>query len=144
MNFREITEQDLPAVFEVRVATREHAYSMDELAELGITPESVAEMMKKDHWGYLCEMDERIVGFAMGDRSTGEMWVIAILPDYEGLGIGGKLILLVENWLKDQGCKKLWLTTGSDPGMRAFGFYLHQNWKKAEVEGEIMYFRKSV
>ncbi len=41
MEFREISENDIPALFAVRVATRENTLSMEQLTGLGITEESV-------------------------------------------------------------------------------------------------------
>ena len=84
MRFRETTETDVPELFAVRVATRENALSRDQLAGLGINEESVSAMLRTTHRGWLCEEGDRVVGFAMGNRESGEMWVIALLPDYEG------------------------------------------------------------
>ena len=72
---------------------------MNELEELGITKESVSAMMDTSHRGWLCEADDKIVGFAMGNRENGEMWVIAVIPEYEKIGIGAKLLNRVEDWL---------------------------------------------
>lgn len=142
MLYRQITEADLPEIFEVRTSTREHSYTLKELEGLGITVESVAQKIKGDYKGFLCLVEGRIAGFSMGNRSTGEMWVIAILPEFEGMGLGGRLITLIEDWLWREGCDELWLTTGSDPSMRAYGFYLHMGWHEAELDDEIRTFRK--
>ncbi|MEQ8186619.1 MAG: hypothetical protein ABRQ39_01505 [Candidatus Eremiobacterota bacterium] len=40
LNFREITKNDIPALFAVRVATHENRLTMEELSSLGITEES--------------------------------------------------------------------------------------------------------
>ena len=81
---REVTLADVPALFDVRVATRENAYTLDELAALGITEASVREKLRGDCAGWLCEVTGRVVGFSMAERSTGELWVIAVRPDFEG------------------------------------------------------------
>jgi hypothetical protein len=84
MKYIEISNTDIPSLFSVRVATRENTLSLEQLTGLGITEESVAVMLGSTHRGWLCEADDQIVGFAMGNRDNGEIWVIAILPEYEG------------------------------------------------------------
>lgn len=81
--FRQITADDIPALFAVRVATWHTERGLEELTQFGITHESVRGMLVDSHRGWLCEVDSRIVGFAMGDRTKGEMWVIAVLKAYE-------------------------------------------------------------
>jgi GNAT superfamily N-acetyltransferase len=40
----------------------------------------------------------------MADRKTGELWVIAILPEYEQKRIGARLMQMAEDWLWACGC----------------------------------------
>ena len=142
MNFREITEADVPELFVVRAATRENALSREQLAGLGITEASVRALMQRTHRGWLCEDNGRIVGFAMGNGETGEMWVIAILPEFWGRGIGGRLIDSVENWLWSLGHDETWLTTDKDTSLRAYGFYIHQGWSDSTIKNGCRYMIK--
>ena len=132
-NFREITPDDVPSLFAVRTATRENAYTTEQLRELGITVESVRALLGKTHRGWLCVDEGRVVGFSMGNKQHGEIWVIAVLPEYEGRGIGARLLTLVEDWLWSEGWEVLWLTTDIDPSLRAYGFYRKQGWVDLEV-----------
>ena len=134
--FREITAADMPAIFDVRVATWHNDRGRQELTELGITHPSVCEMLESSHRGWLCEIDSRVVGFAMGNRDTGEMWVIAVLQEYEGNGIGKRLLGLVEAWLFSQGWSEIWLTTDPDETIRAVGFYRHLGWTDWKLDGD--------
>ena len=134
MTFREIQPDDMQAIFNVRVATWHNDRGLEELTKLGITHESVRQMMKDSHRGWLCEVEGRVVGFAMGNKKTGEMWVIAVLQEYEGKGIGKQLLSSVEDWLGSEGWKELWLTTDPDESVRAVGFYRHQGWKDWKIE----------
>ncbi|WP_255989057.1 GNAT family N-acetyltransferase [Chitinolyticbacter albus] len=130
MLIRETQLADLPELFRVRAATRENALSVDYLATLGITPESAARSMASgESRGWLCEIDGRIVGFASGDRSSGEMLVLAVLPEYEGRGIGRALLQRVRDWLADCGCPRVWLAANPDPAGRAHGFYRRCGWQ---------------
>jgi GNAT superfamily N-acetyltransferase len=126
--FREITPVDVPALFVVRTATRENPYSLEALRAIGITEESVRAKLASVHRGWLAEVDGRIVGFAMGDSSSGELLVVAVLPEFEGRGLGRGLIERIQDWLWSHGWPELWLVTGPDTATRAFGFYRRLGW----------------
>ena len=129
-SFREMHASDLPAVFELRVSTRENAVTMEELEEdYGITPSSLAEAMAADVKGWLCEEEALVVGFAMGDRSNGEVQVVAVRPGHENRGIGKRLLGLVQTWLYEQGHQEIWLLSNPDSGVRAHGFYRKLGWQ---------------
>jgi GNAT superfamily N-acetyltransferase len=135
-SLRRIVEADIPELFRVRVATWHNPNGAEELARFGITPESVATQLRTTHCGWLWEVDGRVVGFAIGDRSNGEMWVIAVLKEHEGQGIGGRLLRAVETWLFSEGWKEIWLTTDLDPAFRAVGFYRSQGWEDWKLEAD--------
>jgi GNAT superfamily N-acetyltransferase len=102
---------------------------------LSITPESVAFWLEASTTGWLCEAaSDEVVGFCMADSSTGELLVIALLPEYEGSGIGGQLMECAESWLAQSGCTRAWLTTDLDPKLRAYGFYRHRGWTDWKLE----------
>jgi GNAT superfamily N-acetyltransferase len=144
MHLRSIVAADIPALFAVRVATHENRVSREQLAAMGITEASVAEGLRGDRQGWLCEADGRVVGFAMGDRATGELLVIAVLPEYVGRGIGARLLHAVEAWLEAAGCRRLWLTTDVDPALKAYGFYLHHGWLDERIDAGTRYMTKRV
>lgn len=139
---REITHQDVPKLFPVRIRTRENRMSMEELAAIGITVESMQAAIKGTHKGWLAEQDGKVVGFVMGDYEARELTVIALLPEYEGQGIGGQLITKVEAWLKSKGCRSIWLTTDMDTSLRAYGFYLKQGWQDLKIEHDLRFMVK--
>jgi len=142
MKIRGITEADIPALFAVRVATHENRLTRAELVSLGITEESVKKRLRGSFKGWLCEASDQVVGFAMGDGSTGELWVIALLPDYIGQGIGSALLRRVEDWLQANGCTQLWLTTDIDTKLKAYTFYLQHGWRDDRVEDGLRYMVK--
>ena len=130
LSFRQMETGDLPSAFSVRLSTEENAITMAELArDYGVTPESLAEAMKSTVKGWLCEDGGAVVGFAMGDRSNGEVQVVAVLPDYEGRGIGRQLLGQVQSWLFSQGHGEIWLRANPDPHIRATGFYKKLGWR---------------
>ena len=142
MNLRLIKPEDLSVIIEVRASTRENSFSRAALRDLGITEESIAELLRTTHRGWLCEEEGRVVGFAIGDGKTGELWVIAVLPEFEGRGVGLRLIESVEEWLWSLGWLEIWLWTSADHQNRAFTFYSKGGWNVSETKGEILYMKK--
>lgn len=142
MEYREIVDTDIGGLFAVRMATRENSLSCEQLTSLGITEASVREMVNRTYRGWHCEENAQIVGFAMGNRENGEMWVIAVLPDYECRGIGAELLTRVEEWLWSEGWSEIWLTTDVDTTLRAYGFYRRQGWIDHEVRNRLRYMKK--
>ncbi|MEM7392322.1 MAG: GNAT family N-acetyltransferase [Verrucomicrobiota bacterium] len=143
MQLREIKAEDMQTIFDIRVATWHNERGREELTQLGITHDSVREQIKETHKGWLCEVDRQAVGFAMGDRTTGEMWVIAVLKAFEGRGIGGQLLQRVEAWLGSEGWNEIWLTTDQDETLRAVGFYRHLGWIDWKFEHGDRYMKKT-
>jgi GNAT superfamily N-acetyltransferase len=144
MGFRPVRESDIPRLFEVRAATRENALSPDTMERMGITPENVRAMLSSTHMGWVWEEDGLPGGFAMADGSTGELWVIAILPELEGRGIGRGLMERAESWLRSLGWDRAWLTTDMDTSLRAYGFYRALGWSGWKTEGGDRYMEKGL
>lgn len=142
MKIRLIEPKDLSAIFDLRAVTRENPLSRDELRLMGITEKSTAKSLRTTHRGWLCEDEGKITGFAIGDGQTGELSVIAVLPEYEGQGIGTQLLAEVEGWMASAGRKEFWLWTWSDPKTRAYSFYLNRGWQVSEVKTGVVYMKK--
>jgi ribosomal protein S18 acetylase RimI-like enzyme len=142
MLFREIEERDLDELSIVRSKTDENNITLEQLVSMGITKETSSEKMKDDLKGWLCEMGGKLVGFSMGFGKTGEMWVIAVLPEYIRQGIGTKLLALVEDYLF-QTNNELWLTTDIDTKLRAYSFYRSNGWEDKELKDDLRVMIKS-
>ena len=108
--------------------------TLEELQRLGINAQSVTESLCKSTKGWVCDNCDRVVAFSMADCATGEFLVIAVLPEYEGKGVGGRLMALAEEWLAASGCKRAWLTTDLDTTLRAYGFYRKRGWTDWKIE----------
>jgi len=127
---REIQVKDLPTIFDVRLSTVENAVTLEVLArDYDTTPESLADAMRTDVKGWLGEKSGRVAGFAMGDRGSGEVLVVAVRPEFEGQGVGGQLLAKVQSWLFSQGYEAIWLRASPDAGTRAHGFYRRLGWQ---------------
>jgi len=137
MQYRHMKRQDVDEVLRLRTLTRENALTMEELAGLGITPESTSRLLGQDAKGWVCEESGEILGFAMGDGRSGEVLVLAVLPRHEGRGIGRHLLSSVRDWLFSRGHRELWLLANPDPAVRAHGFYRRLGWRPTgERRGE--------
>ena len=122
--FRALHEREIEEIFDLRGATRESAISRERLAALGITSTSVAKHLAAGATrGWVCVAESRIVGFCIGEWATGEVLVLAVLPAFEGRGIGKTLLSLVVDWLRSFKPKRVWLGASSDPKTRSHGFY---------------------
>ena len=82
--FRIAAAADVPAIARVRTSVRENLLTIEQLAERGITNESVAASFAVDHRGWVA-----IVGFSIADRATRSIFALFVLPGHEGRGIGG-------------------------------------------------------
>lgn len=128
--FRETRVDDIEGMFTVRARTRQNPMSKDQLASYGITSETNAANLANGRIkGWVCFHDSTLVGFCNGNTATGEVLVIAVLPEYEGKGVGTRLLSFAVEWLCSSGFKKLWLAASPDPGIRAHGFYRSLGWR---------------
>ncbi|MBE9215152.1 GNAT family N-acetyltransferase [Plectonema cf. radiosum LEGE 06105] len=50
------------------------------------------------------------------DDSMGEIYMVAVDPDFQGQGIGSVLIKFALDWMKDAGMSIAMVETGGDPG----------------------------
>ncbi|MEM1112450.1 MAG: GNAT family N-acetyltransferase [Pseudomonadota bacterium] len=124
-----MTAADIRDAFSIRTSTLENALTLAELEEeYGLTPDSLDEAMNGSARGWIGEVEGKAVGFAMGDGDTGELTVIAVRPEFEGLGIGTQLLHKVESWLFSRGHRELWLLTTPDPNLRAYRLYVAKGW----------------
>ena len=130
ITFCQATPDDTAACIAIRGKTRENAVSAERLMALGITLESWSHDVRSGKlWGLVCLADQQMVGYCFGDRLTGEIVVLALLPDWEGTGIGKRLLQGVVQQLHSDGFERLFLGCSSDPCSRSYGFYRHLGWR---------------
>jgi len=130
LKYRPALPEDAQECLVVRGRTRQNAASEDWLRSIGITSESWARSIRSGALpGHVCTVDEKIVGFCFGARETGEIEVVALLPDFENLGIGKKLLAKTSQKLAKLGHTRLFLGCSPDPASRSHGFYRHLGWR---------------
>jgi GNAT superfamily N-acetyltransferase len=146
MNIREAQIEDIETLFNIRTGVIENHQSREELVTLGITPETVAEMLQTDCRAWIAEIDEQPIAFSMANAAEKTIFAMFVLPSFEGRGAGRALMQQAEQWLWLQGVEEIWLLTGNDPNLRAYGFYLHLGWTPVDLQpdGQIKFLKKKV
>ena len=134
MNLRQATANDVPVMFEIRTSGRENHMTLEELAEDGITLDSVVESLSGPNRGWLVSCDDRVVGFSLADDENRVIWAVFVLPEYEGRGGGRLLLNAATEWLLGSGSGPISLATA--PGTRAETFYLRAGWMPGAVNEE--------
>lgn len=128
--YRPAIPADAAECVDLRGRTRENAFSAAQLAALGITVDSWAEGIAQGELpGYVAEAEGRMVGYCFGDRDSGEIVVLALLPDWEGKGIGKCLLARMVDDFRRWGFQRLFLGCAADPAVRSHGFYRYLGWR---------------
>ncbi len=130
MIFREAQIKDINQIQVVRNSVKENVLSSPGVA----TDDDCTEFLTARGKGWVCEVDEKIVGFAIADVRENNIWALFVLPEYEGKGIGNTLHGLMLDWYFKQGRETVWLSTS--PNTRAEKFYRARGWKEAGLHGK--------
>jgi len=130
LKFRSAIPADATECVAIRGQTRENAISTERLTAIGITEQTWAEDIRSGALpGHVCLSKGKIVGYCFGAVATGEVVVVALLPEFEGRGIGRRLLKLVLRDLMEHGHRRLFLGCSKDPSARSYGFYRHLGWR---------------
>ena len=135
MNFREATINDFSQLHSIRIAVKENILP----DPLLITEADYANFLTIRGKGWLCEIENTIVGFAIIDLKERNIWALFVHPDHERKGIGKQLQEIMLNWYFENNDETLWLGTSS--GTRAESFYRKSGWKEVgrRKNGEIKF-----
>ena len=137
MNFRQATTEDIPQIQIVRNSVKEN-----QLSNPNLIPDNLVEkFITKRGKGFVCEIDDKIVGFSIVDFVENNVWALFLLPEFEGKRIGKKLhqLMLDEYFSKTK--ETIWLST--EANSRAEIFYKKQGWKNAGLLGNEVKFEMS-
>jgi GNAT superfamily N-acetyltransferase len=130
LDYRPATADDLPRCIALRGMTRQNAISVEQLASYGITAASWGDAVRQGRQaGFVGLQRGQIVGYCFGDIATGEVLVLALLPEHEGQGVGRQLLRRVVDALLASGHQRLFLGCSADPASRSHGFYRHLGWR---------------
>ena len=129
MTIREAKVEDITQIQIVRNAVKENVLSDPNL----VTDKNCEEYITVRGKGWVCEVDNNIVGFAIADLKDNNVWALFIDPLFEKRGIGQKLHNTMLHWYFSQTDKTIWLGTAFNT--RAEQFYRKAGWKEAGMHG---------
>jgi GNAT superfamily N-acetyltransferase len=130
MLFREATVGDIAQIQIVRNAVKENVLSNPAL----VTDKDCEDYLTRRGRGWVCIIDDRVVGFSIVDLVDHNVWALFIEPGFEGKGIGRKLHDDMLNWYFARTDSTIWL--GTSPGTRAEKFYRAAGWKEVGLHGK--------
>lgn len=131
---RQASRSDIPGMHRVRMAVRENR-----LVSTVITEADYGPAIEETGRGWVVEIEGQVVAFAVGHKTSGNIWALFVDPEHERRGYGRQLHGEMLEWLWAQGLGKLWLTT--EPATRAEAFYRKAGWKICGVtdRGEVRF-----
>ena len=130
MIVREAQIKDIPQIQVVRHSVKENTLSDPAL----VPDKDVKDYMTRRGKGWVCEINNKIVGFAMVSVTDNNVWALFIQPGFEGKGIGKRLHNEMMDWYFSRTNETSWL--GTAPGTRAEAFYRKAGWKEAGTHGK--------
>ncbi len=130
MKFRRAVIEDIEMMSEIRLSVTENVLS---------NPAKVTRQMYEDYLerfgrGWVCEIEDRIVGFSYANKVDASIWALFVHPQFDGLGAGKGLLKLATDWLFELGAEKGILSNSVNT--RADRFYSAQAWVRGDVKDE--------
>ena len=127
------TTDDVHARERVRLLVRENRLSTP------IPRDRLVAALEARGRGWVADHDGQVVGFSMADDQDASIWALFLLPEWEGRGLGRRLLDEAVGWLWARGHTTIWLSTSK--GTRAEGFYEYLGWRRAGItaSGEVRF-----
>ena len=130
MIIREANIEDIAQIQIVRHSVRENILSDPNL----VTDQDCREFLTKRGKGWVCEINNEIVGFSIADLKENNIWAFFLKPEFEKQGIGRQLHDIMLDWYFEQTRNSVWL--GTTPKTRAESFYRKSGWKEIGTHGK--------
>lgn len=130
MIIREAKIEDIGQIQVVRNAVKENTLSDPNL----VTDEDCRIFMIERGKGWVCEINNEIVGFSIADLEEHNIWALFVHPKFDKQGVGRRLHDVMINWYFSKTKKTVWL--GTAPGTRAEAFYRKAGWKEIGMHGK--------
>ncbi len=130
MIIREAKIDDIKQIQIVRNSVTENTLSNSNL----VTNEDCLEFITIRGKGWVCEINNEIVGFSIADLKENNIWALFLKPEFEKKGIGKQLHDIMLDWYFNQTSINVWL--GTTPNTRAETFYRKAGWKVIGKHGK--------
>ena len=139
---RAATANDVDTLCAIRTSVVQNHLSLEQMADLGITPQVLADTLSAAPCAWVAEVDGQAVGFSMVDLAGGEVFAMFVLPTHESLGLGRRLMAVAEAALFERH-ERVYLVTDGREEVRANGFYQRLGWSVAgRVDGDDVRYEK--
>ena len=129
MTYREAEINDINQIHNIRISVSENKLSNPDL----VTYEHYIDFMTHRGKGWVCEIENQIVGFVIVDLNDRNVWALFVNPKFENKGIGKQLQKMMLDWYFNQTKDTIWL--GTDPNTRAERFYRKSGWTEIGTHG---------
>lgn len=129
MTIRQAVIPDIKQIQSVRNSVTENTLSNPDLVKDKDCEEFISQRGK----GWVCEIDNEIVGFSIVDLKDKNVWALFLRPEFEKQGVGRKLHDIMLNWYFEQTKTNIWL--GTSPNTRAEIFYRKAGWTEIGTHG---------
>lgn len=130
MIIREAHIDDIKQIQIVRNSVKENTLSDPNL----VTDEDCKDFITARGKGWVCEINNEIVGFSIVDLKDKNIWALFLHPAFEKQGIGKQLHDTMIDWYFMQTSDPVWL--GTSPKTRAEAFYRKAGWKEIGMHGK--------
>jgi GNAT superfamily N-acetyltransferase len=127
--FREATVDDIKQIQTVRNSVTENMLSNPNL----VTDKHCEEFLTIRGKGWVCEVENEVVGFAIADLVDHNIWALFLTPNFEKRGIGTQLHTMMLDWYFTQTKDTVWLGTAFNT--RAEKFYRKAGWTEVGTHG---------
>ena len=140
VSIRRATVDDAPAVLACLAAAFEpfrDRYSREGYEDSALTAKTIGARMRSMDI-FVAESDNAVVGtIAAGVASLqeGHLRGMAVLPEWQGRGLAGQLLVAAETHLRDRGCTRITLDT-TEPLQRAIRFYEKHGYRATGKVGD--------
>ena len=139
MRIREAKIEDIKQIQVVRNSVVENKLSDPSV----VTDEICTNFITERGKGWVCEVENQIVGFCIVDFIENNIWALFLMPEFENKGYGILLHNTMLDWYFKQTKTSVWL--GTTPKTRAEGFYRKLGWieignhSKGEIKFEMTF-----
>ena len=128
MKYREADTGDIKAMHVIRLAVKENVLGNP----LAVTELDYIDFITTKGKGWVCEFNNKLLGFAIVDFESSNVWALFVDPEHERKGIGTKLHNMMLDWYFTHYDKKLWL--GTAPNSKVEKLYRKAGWREFGVE----------
>jgi len=128
MNYREAVCDDIKEMHIIRLAVKENVLGNP----LAVTENDYIDFITTKGKGWVCELNNNILGFAIVDIKDHNVWALFVDPEQERKGIGTRLHNIMLDWYFANHTEKIWL--GTAPHSKAERLNRKAGWKEVGVE----------